>query len=804
MRIDRIMPFLWLKQESKEELEQELWAMLEMGITSFVVESRVHHDFCGDAWFEEMDFILAFAKEHDMKVWLLDDKSYPTGYANGIFFNSGDNYKSRRVRALRTDVCGCKKDIKVQIPLNPEYDERLLGVYLAKRGENYSQLYEPIDITDCVHDGFVYFDINGGQYSVISVIETSRYYERQGYVDMLNPMSVGKLIEAVYEPHYERYQQYFGNTFCGFFSDEPRFNCFMCRSGVVDSAYEGKIGIYGMAYPWNSTVEEYMGRDASILSLWFDIGQKTAEIRCKYMEYVTDCYAANFVSQLSEWCHQRGVLYTGHIIEDMDAHTSLMCSAGHYFKAMKGADLASVDVVLNQIIPLENQGWHMADLDPGYSDSLFFNYTLMKLASSDAHLDKHKGGRALCEIFGAYGWGESIPEMIYLANHALVRGINHFIPHAFTSEFDNPDCPPHFYAGGKNPANRGYRLLFDYMNEVSGLLSDGKTVIDVAVLYHAQAEWSGGDYDVCDMTAKVLMDNQIDFDFVDFEALAHANITGDLLEVNGNQYKALIVPYYEKLPLNYEQILKKIESKIVYTEKGSKNLASIIKEFLGYTYTSKDNLRVMRYEKENESYMMLFNEGEETICVRPQNLWIDFKDGKYANDYIAGTYLPIGKEEIQIKPLQALICQKEPRGIQEDMSKLVSIEPSSQIYLKGYDEEEYRYYKHVEKSFFSINTYYEVPDFSGFMRIEPEIDWKKVSHIRVEYEAEFCELHYGGNVYRSIGGVMSLDLDKKFASENNCFFVLSCGLGNVLKDDFSHCNYVSPCKLNAIYVLYCE
>ena len=40
---------------------------------------------------------------------------------------------------------------------------------------------------------------------------------------MIDPESVDVLIEAVYEPHYQRYKEHFGKTFAGFFSDEPCF-----------------------------------------------------------------------------------------------------------------------------------------------------------------------------------------------------------------------------------------------------------------------------------------------------------------------------------------------------------------------------------------------------------------------------------------------------------------------------------------------------------------------------------------------------------------------------------------------------
>lgn len=55
----------------------------------------------------------------------------------------------------------------------------------------------------------------------------------------------------------------------------------------------------------------------------------------------------------------------------------------------------------------------------------------------------------MCELFGAYGWSEGNRLCKWLADYMLVRGVNHFVPHAFdAAPFPDADCPPHFYAHG--------------------------------------------------------------------------------------------------------------------------------------------------------------------------------------------------------------------------------------------------------------------------------------------------------------------------------------------------------------------
>ena len=80
----------------------------------------------------------------------------------------------------------------------------------------------------------------------------------------------------------------------------------------------------------------------------------------------------------------------------------------------------------------------------------------------------------MCEIFGAYGWSEGVRMMKYLVDHFLVRGINHYVPHAFSAKlYPDPDCPPHFYAHGHNPQFRHFGALMRYLNRMCALINDG-------------------------------------------------------------------------------------------------------------------------------------------------------------------------------------------------------------------------------------------------------------------------------------------------------------------------------------------
>lgn len=158
----------------------------------------------------------------------------------------------------------------------------------------------------------------------------------------------------------------------------------------------------------------------------------------------------------------------------------------------------------------------------------------------------------MAEVFGAFGWHEGLREMKWIADHFLVRGVNWFVPHAFSmAAFPDWDCPPHFYAHGQNPQFAHFGKLMSYMNRTSSLLSGGRATTPVALLYHADAEWAG-EADFMQHAAAELMRAQIDFDIVPAEAFEDTErytvevaTDGSGFSVNGQAYRCLVMPRAE-------------------------------------------------------------------------------------------------------------------------------------------------------------------------------------------------------------------------------------------------------------------
>ena len=569
-----IFPFLWLHGEEEAVLREYMGAIHASGIGAVCIESRPHPDYCGPQWWHDMDIILDEARKRNMKIWILDDSHFPTGYANGAMKDAPAELCRQYLYYSAAEVVGPMKSAQLNITEYAKYvknpmggnmfsmmggkerrqfdDDTLLNVCAARVDQSFDAS-TLIDITKFVSDGQLVWDVPCGKWKIYVNYLTRNAGNRDNYINLVNKRSARKQIEAVYEPHFEHFKEEFGRTIAGFFSDEPELG-----NGMMYSE-NSAIGA-DQDLPWSDEVEQLMlarlGSDwkTKLPMLWENgcFPDETARVRYTYMDIVTRLVEEDFSRQIGNWCEDHGVEYIGHMIEDNNSHARLGPSLGHYFRGLSGQHMSGIDDIGGQVMPA-------GELFPKKSiitsrDGEFYHYLLGKLGSSLAAIDPKKKGRAMCEIFGAYRWSEGVRMMKYLVDHFLVRGVNHYVPHAFSAKpYPDPDCPPHFYANGHDPQFRHFGALMRYLNRMCALISDGKRIAPAAILYHADAEWAGK-YMLDQKPAHVLMDNQIDFDILPSDVFAerdrYGTKLGKLLSVNDEAYKALIIPYAQYMTEN--------------------------------------------------------------------------------------------------------------------------------------------------------------------------------------------------------------------------------------------------------------
>lgn len=574
-----ILPFFWQHGESEDVLRKYMRVIHEMGIQAVCIESRPHPDFVGPGWWHDVDIIMDEARTRGMKVWILDDSHFPTGYANGAMINADPTLQKWVIYHQIMDLPG-PAHVNVELtslldgfnwsnphqsnPLNKPKELICAVMYKRKDSESSDLESEAIDLTDNIVNGYLPIDVPDGFYRLFIVYKCTKAGKAfNDYVNFLTKDSAKILLDTVYEPHYRHYKEDFGKTLAGFFSDEPGFY------NTTDEVYDlnAIVGKKLMPLPWSAELEKRLKsqnlQSSDLVRLWYATDtKKDAVCRYTYMDCVTQLYQENFTCQVGDWCRERGVEYIGHIVEDCNASSRLGPSAGHYFRALAGQDMSGIDVVNLQILPGRTNTYYTPN-NP-LNDGEFFHYALAKLAASDAHTDPRKHGRAMVELFGCYGWSEGIQMMKWMADFMLVRGVNIFVPHAFSpKEFPDPSAPPHLYAHGNNLQSAYMGKLFRYMNRAAHILNGGKSSCRIGILYQAESEWAGNIM-LFQKPGRICMEHQADYDVISIDRILEADITLEktdgkqTLHVGSLTLECLIIPYAEYLPALFLEKLAKL------------------------------------------------------------------------------------------------------------------------------------------------------------------------------------------------------------------------------------------------------
>lgn len=750
---NHMLPFFWQHGEDEATLREYMKAIYDSNIRAVCIESRPHPDFCGPKWWQDMDIILDEARKREMKVWILDDSHFPTGYANGALKDKPDELCRQSIvcRIADSEEEAASEEFRHPKPPVPTAIDKIAGEKNPRVFSDDRQLGT--------------FRMPNGKIAVL--ILSRNLGVHRSYINMMDRESCRVQIDAVYEPHFAHYANDFGKTIAGFFSDEPELgNGHLFRQGNVLGSDPD------MDLPWSRELENelklHLGNlfPGQLWRLWYSGNGEpdpeghvtdpfTAEIRYLYMDAVTRLVEQDFSVQIGKWCWEHGVSYIGHLIEDNDQHARTGTSLGHYFRGLAGQDMAGIDDIGGQVMP-QGEDTDVQGQIFGNRTGEFFHYMLGSLASSAAAIEPLKCGNAMCEIFGAYGWSEGVHLEKYLLDHFLVRGINYFVPHAFSPKaFPDPDCPPHFYAHGNNPQYRHFGTLMKYGNRVSTLLSGGRHTAPAAVIYHAEAEWTGK----CMPSHKVghqLMDAGIGFDYLPLDVFEedryHLSIGDGVLKVNTQEYKAVIVPesqYITEAFASAAAVLEEAGIPVIFIESRPEGVVGICMDEMAFEKNIKScsmlplsglvpflisrkipeftlipadsRLRCLHYAEADGSFVyMLVNEG-----TKPWQGGIRFEgsDSVLRYDAWSNRLFAVDTDHLTVEPLHSvfLVSGMNPAEAESAPLSACARQPVSfetkwkRSICRSID---YPVFKKEKEILLPDTLAEEEPDFSGFVRYE--------------------------------------------------------------------------------------
>lgn len=462
-------------------------------------------------YFEFFKRLVAAARQRGMRIWIVDDAGYPSGFAGGAF--------TQTMPALRMQALVGAGDwpLAPGEALDQAAPAGLVAVSAINRDDGDIRALT-------LQDGRIRWQApNGGHWHVVAVAHAFRTSPTrsdtnpnktkdgsQSLHDYLDPAATSAYLRVTHAAYEAALGAEFGKTILGFRGDEPDYS------------------VNGL--PWTPSFierfQQWKGYDPRpylpVLLQPKDVPLSSQQslFRADYYDVFSRLFADSFFRQQAEWCEQRGLDYQVHLNLE-EKQIDLAAHEGDFFRDMQAVQSPGIDAIWHQIWP---------DTIADYP----------RFASSVAHLNGR--AHAMTESFAAYRPAPSLPVVRYAVNEQLVRGINLF-------EFM-------YLHGGRTPggylADPGFPALAEYVRRASYLMSMGRPDAHVAVLQSRGALWAR-DKAADDMfvsTERLLSEAQVDFDLVDEDAIG-ARLRagqGSFETASGNRYRTVIVPLPDLMP----------------------------------------------------------------------------------------------------------------------------------------------------------------------------------------------------------------------------------------------------------------
>jgi hypothetical protein len=561
-----ILPFWFLNGElDPNEMLYQLREFRDKGMPGIILHGRygLETSYIGETYLERIHFAVEEAEKLGLKTWIYDEMNWPSGTADKRVLQARPDLAERYIECINMTVRG------PWFTYLTGADSRYLDFEKSKPVAAYAiSLDKPGEVIDLTpnlsFENVIPWEAPAGNWRLLYIVEKIADY----YIDALNPEATKEFLRHGYDPYASAVDGKLTSQMLGFYTDEPAMHYYLSGGDVP-------------IVPWTKDMfRRFQARNGYNLrprlpDLFFDVRPDSARVRYDFYNTLTDFYSQAFYQQIHEWCQQHNVLFTGHLLYE-EGLRRLIRVEGNLFRHYQHMDVIGVDHLYPIIGNRDRPDEHVA----------------MKVGSSAAH--QLGSPRLLCESFGGIFMDATMQRMKWIADWEYVLGVNLLNPHGFHYTLEGPrkrDWPPSMFY--QYPWWQYYGEFSNYMSRLSHLLSGGKHVAKVAVLwpmnamfatYTPQTHNALGDRIERDFNTltDLLLRLHYDYDYLDEDLLASAELNGKTIQVRDEAYELLVLPPMAHLKLS---TLEKLEQ---FVAQGGRVLGMI---FLpGHAFTTKDNI----------------------------------------------------------------------------------------------------------------------------------------------------------------------------------------------------------------------
>jgi hypothetical protein len=477
------------------------------------------------------------AKKRDMKVWIVDDIGYPSGFAAGRFANSPLSMQALTIAQRITVAAGAwvKQAVgagTVAVSAVSASGNKV-AVPIVNGAIEWTAPADKGDWTVLVVDHVFRTSPTKSDTNPTHQKDSSQPLE-----DYLNPAATAAYLESTHNGYYKAMPELFGTTIMGFRGDEPDYSIagLPWTPAFFDRFQQAK-GYDIRPYLGAILMSQGGGRPrpgAPAMPAPPKLTEKELRAKGDYYDVFSLMFRDGFFKPQFDWCAAHGVEYQVHLNHE-EAEMELTRSQGEFIRDMKYVQVPGIDTIWHQI----------------WTDTIS---DFPRLASSASHIYGYP--RAFTESFAAYRPTPDIAMARYILNEQMVRGVNlietMFMPATRPAGSPPPQRPANLPPGttGERPRSvmrdPEFPALMDYVRRLSYVLSMGRPNASTALYIPSSSMWLNNKEadDAFVSTERMLSERQIDFDIVNDDALATdlKAKPGAFETASGNEYRVVIVP----------------------------------------------------------------------------------------------------------------------------------------------------------------------------------------------------------------------------------------------------------------------
>jgi hypothetical protein len=524
-----IYPFWFLNGElDPDEMKFQLREFRDKGMPGIILHGRfgLELQYLGDEFRERIKLAVDEADRLGLTTWIYDEMNWPSGTADLEVLRQRPDLSQRYIECVGFPIRGPWFAYLTGGDSRYNDFERSTPVAAFALGE----AGQVVDLTPYLSfENVIPWEIPPGNWRLMYIVEKRAEY----YIDALDPEATSEFLRLGYEPYVDPAGEHMARSMVGFYTDEPAMHYYVTGSD-------------NPIVPWTKDMfRRFHERNGYNLrprlpDLFFDVSEDSARVRHDFFSTLTAFYTDAYYRQIQDWCRERDVLFTGHLLYEENLRKMVRVE-GNPFSHYRYMDVIGVDHLYPIIGDRDRPSEHVA----------------MKLGSSAAH--QLGSDRLLCESFGGIFMDATMQRMKWITDWEFVLGVNLLNPHGFHYTLEGPrkrDWPPSMFY--QYPWWHYYGAFSEYVSRLSQTLTGGRHVAKVAVLWpindifatytpqarNPMAARTEADFDTL---TDMLLRLHHDFDYLDEDVLAGAEIDSGTIRIRDEAYELVILPPMQHL-----------------------------------------------------------------------------------------------------------------------------------------------------------------------------------------------------------------------------------------------------------------